>query len=218
MGDAGGSRGIFIALEGVEGSGKSTQARLLAEWLASRDIAHVVTREPGGTAVGERTRRILLEAAAVPARTELLLMLAARAALVEEVVRPALEAGAVVVTDRWALSTLAYQGHGRGLPLGEVADLNAFATAGLAPDLTVVLDVDLAVGVARMAERGGEADRFEREGRAFHEQVARGYRSLVALEPDVVAVDGGGAPEQVHGAVLRALASRFPETFHMAAG
>lgn len=218
MGAAGGSHGVFIALEGVEGSGKSTQTRLLAEWLAARDIPHVVTREPGGTDVGERARRILLEADAVEPRAELLLMLAARAALVEAVVRPALEAGAVVVTDRWALSTLAYQGHGRGLPLSEVAAMNAFATGGLAPDLTVVLDVDLEVGVARLAERGGEADRFEREGRVFHERVAGGYHALVTSEPGVVAVDGGDSPAAVHAAVLGALADRFPETFHVAAG
>lgn len=216
---AGGRRdGVFVALEGVEGSGKSTQTRLLAEWLEDRGLPHIVTREPGGTAVGERARRMVLDAGAVPPRTELLLILAARSALVTEVVEPALEAGKVVVTDRWALSTLAYQGHGRGLPLDEVRALNDFATAGVGPDLTVVLDVDLATGEARLQERGRAADRIESEVRAFHQRVAEGYRALSATESRVVVLDASGPAPEVHAAVVSLLAERFPGTFGERAG
>lgn len=147
--------GLFIVLEGVEGSGKTTQARLLGERLARAGIDHLVTREPGGTATGEEIRRLLLHGGEVPARAELLLMLAARAVFVEEVVRPALARGAVVVADRYELSTLAYQGYGRGLPLDEVRRMNAFATGGLTADLTLVLDVPPEVGAARRAREGG---------------------------------------------------------------
>ncbi len=212
MPDAAPEPGIFLALEGIEGSGKSTQTELLAGWLAELGLDHVVTREPGGTDVGERVREVLLETEHVPARTELLLIVAARAALTDELVRPALERGAVVVTDRWALSTLAYQGHARALPLDEVRRINAFATAGLEPSLTILLQVPLQLGVARLAERGRVADRFERAGRGFHERVAAAYDDL-ATEERVAAVDGTGSPEEVHERIRAVLTERFPETF-----
>src|SRR5690554_2900769 len=132
--------GVFLALEGPEGAGKSTQVRRLEAWLRDRGRDPLVTREPGGTPMGEAVRSILLDSEAVAPRSELLLMLAARAALVDAVIRPALAAGRVVVSDRFHLSTLAYQGYGRGLPLDDVVRLNAFATAGLEPDLTILLD------------------------------------------------------------------------------
>jgi dTMP kinase len=209
---------MFIVFEGIEGCGKSTQARLLAEWLASRGVDHVLTREPGGTQIGEEIRKALLHGGEMPARTELLLMLAARAAFVDDVVRPALERGAVVISDRYELSSLAYQGHGRGLPLDAVAEANAFATGGVKPDLTIVLEVSPAEGQTRRGRRGSAADRIERAGDAFHETVARAYRLLSSSDADVVSVDGTGPEESVQGAVLALLAARFPETFGRAQG
>ncbi|HKJ91767.1 MAG TPA: dTMP kinase [Longimicrobiales bacterium] len=206
-------RGRFLALEGVEGAGKSTQTRLLADWLSRRGVPHVVTREPGGTVLGEQVRRVLLESDVVTARTELLLMLAARATLVETVVRPALARGIVVLTDRFSLSTLAYQAFGRGLAEAEVRPLNAFATGGLEPDLTVVLDVPLSVGVERLDRRARARDRFEQADAAFHERVARAYVELAEREAAVERIDGTRGVDEVHAGVLALLAARFPETF-----
>jgi dTMP kinase len=207
----------FIVLEGIEGSGKSTQARLLGELLARRGVPHLVTREPGGTAVGEAIREIVLHGTAVDARTELLLMLAARAAFVEQIVAPALQQGRTVVADRFELSTLAYQGYGRGLPLADVRRLNAFATGGLVPDLTVVLDVPDAVGQARRSARG-TADRIEAAGAGFHARVGEAYRLLASAEPAVVRVGAEADAASVHTAILTLLAARFPETFAAATG
>jgi dTMP kinase len=210
--------GIFVVLEGVEGSGKSTQAKLLARWLTETGVAHRVTREPGGTPVGEEIRRVLLHGGDMPALTELLLYLAARAALVEQVVRPALEAGEVVIADRYELSTFAYQVHGRGLPLEAVRAANTLATGGLRPDLTIVLELPPEVGAARRATMGGAADRIERAGAAFHQAVGRAYRLLSQQEASVIAVAGEAGPNVVHSAIRRVLGSRFPETFPQAQG
>lgn len=208
--------GLFIALEGVEGAGKSTQVRLLEEWLRGRGVEAVVTREPGGTTVGEEARRILLESERVAAETELLLMLAARSALVTEVIRPALDSGRVVITDRFDLSTMAYQAYGRGLVKAEVEAMNRFATGGLTPDVTVLLDVEPEVGSRR---RGGAGrDRIERAGEAFHRRVAEAYRLLAEGEDRIARVDGSDAPAAVHDRVLAVLGARFPETFPWTAG
>lgn len=206
------SRSVFIVLEGVEGSGKSTQARLLADWLTAHGVPHVLTREPGGTAVGEEIRQILLHGDDMPAEAELLLMNAARAVFVAEVVRPALDAGKVVVADRFYHSSIAYQGYGRGLSIDQVRAVCAFAAAGVLPDATIILDVPLETGAARRATRGVE-DRIERAGTDFHTKVAEAYRLLPDIEPGTVRVSGTGSVEEVQQRIRALLASRFPETF-----
>lgn len=205
--------GRFIVLEGGEGSGKTTQAALLGEWLDGAGIGHVRTREPGGTAVGEEIRRVLLHGSDMPARTELLLLLAARAALVEAEIRPALEAGRVVVSDRFGLSSLVYQGHARGLPIEAVAALHEFAAGGVRPDLTIVLDVPQEMAAARRAASGVGADRIEAAGQAFHARVSEAYRLLAGAGENTVLLDGTGPVAAVHAEVVRLLAARFPETF-----
>jgi dTMP kinase len=210
---------MFIVLEGVEGCGKSTQAQRLGDWLVAQGIPCRVTREPGGTQIGEEIRQALLHGGdAVPARTELLLMLASRAAFVEQVVAPALASGAVVIADRYELSSLAYQGYGRGLPLEQVRSVNSFATGGLSPDLTIILEVVWSDAVARRGRAGAAADRIERAGDEFHQRVAEAYRLLSQTEPGVEAVSGSGDVESVHGSILRLLNSRFPETFRIEQG
>jgi dTMP kinase len=205
--------GLFIVFEGVEGSGKTTQARLLAEWLADAGVPHRLTREPGGTDVAEQIRSVILHGDDITVETELLLVLAARAAHVRELIRPALAAGQIVVCDRYELSTFAYQGVGRDLGLDRVRALNDFATGGLRPDLTIVVDVPVSVGAERRARSRPSSDRIERAGDRFHARVAEAYRLLASEEPAVELVDGEPAPEVVNEAVLRLLKARFSETF-----
>jgi dTMP kinase len=183
---------LFIALEGGDGSGKSTQASRLAEHLGA-----VCTREPGSTDLGERVREIVLHADDVrlDARAEALLFAAARAQHVAEVIGPALAAGRTVVADRFIASSLAYQGFGRSLDLEEVRRINEWATGGLWPDLTVLIDVPLDVAAARFDD---EPDRFEGAGADFHARVAAGYAELAASERDRwLIVDGGGPVDEV---------------------
>jgi dTMP kinase len=205
-------RPLFIAFEGVEGCGKSTQIQLVAAALREIRGDPVVTREPGGTAAGEAIRAIVLAREfQLDSVAELMLMLAARSVFVREVVRPALEAGRIVLADRYELSTFAYQGGGRGLPMSTVRQINDLATGGLRPDLSVILDVDVEEGRRRGA-RGGR-DRIEREEIEFHRRVALAYRQLAGSEPDVALVDGQGEIEDVYTVVWDALSARFPETF-----
>lgn len=203
---------MFLVLEGVEGSGKSTQARLLGGWLTGLGVPHVLTREPGGTVVGEEIRQILLHGHDMPPETELLLMNAARAVFVAEVVKPALAAGKVVVADRFSLSSLAYQGYGRQLPIERVRAVCSFAAAGVEPDLTIVLDVPVAEGEARRARRSG-ADRIERAGTEFHNRVAEAYRLLPETESGIARISGLGSTEEVQQRIRQLLTERFPETF-----
>ncbi|MFA5689371.1 MAG: dTMP kinase [Kiritimatiellales bacterium] len=184
-------RGKFITLEGPEGSGKSTQAKLLIDWLKKTHGIHAIyTREPGGTALGEAIRDLLQHNAAGEApceRAELLLFEASRNQLVEKIIKPNLAAGIWVICDRFIDSTVAYQGFARGLPVDEVKAINEFTIAGTLPDLTLLLDLPVETGFARIAKRyaaaGESADRFEREARSFHEKVRAGYLQLAAENP-----------------------------------
>ena len=198
------SGGRFIAFEGGEGCGKSTQAQRLADHLDAR-----LTREPGGTPAGERLRDIVLDPATgeLDFRAEVLLIAAARADHVAQVIRPALAAGRDVVCDRYVASSLAYQGHGRGLPVAEVALVNDWGTGGLRPDLTILIDVPEAVAAERM---GTDRDRLEAVGDGFHQRVADGYRSLAAEDPAGWAVvDGSGSMDDVFTLVLAAVQARL---------
>jgi dTMP kinase len=184
-----------VTFEGVDGSGKSTQARLLAERLRSEGREVVLTREPGGTTTGERIREILLHGEALAPWAEAALFAAARAELLEEVVRPALDRGADVVSDRYLDSSLAYQGIARGLGVEPVLELNRLATSGLLPDRTFVILLPPAEAAVR---RSGELDRIEREGAAFAEDVDRAYREIAGVFPDRVrVVDGTLNPEDI---------------------
>ncbi len=207
----------FIVLEGVEGSGKSTQIGLLGAWLAQVGVSHIATREPGGTRVGEAIRRILLDqdGLEMPAETELLLMLAARAAFVREVVGPALERGQTVLADRFDLSTFAYQGFGRGLDVEAVRPMNRFATGGVVPDLYRVLDLPADEGAVRQAREGKTLDRIEKAGTGFLERVREGYRALAEEGGRVQVVNARGTPEEVHARLRAILQGTFPETFGM---
>jgi dTMP kinase len=191
------TRGLFIAFEGGEASGKSTQASRLASRLDA-----VLTREPGGTPTGEQIRALLLDPGnVVDARAEALLMAAARAQHVHEVIEPALAAGRHVVTDRFTASSLAYQGFGRGLPLADVAALSAFATGGLEPDLYVLLDLAPEVAAARRAR---EHDRMEAAGEAFHQKVRDGFLALA--DERWLVVDGALPPDEVEAMVASRVA------------
>ena len=192
-------RGRFLAFEGGEATGKTTQARLLAERLGA-----LLTREPGGTEVGERVRTLVLDPAVpVHPRSEALLMAAARAQHVTEVIEPALAAGRHVVTDRFTASSLAYQGVGRGLGVDEVAALSAFATGGLEPDLVLLLDLPLEVTAARLSD---EPDRLEQEGAPFHARVAAAFRQLATADPDRwVLVPADGTADEVAARVWQAV-------------
>ncbi|MFC4533064.1 dTMP kinase [Sphaerisporangium dianthi] len=191
------SHGMFIAFEGGEGSGKTTQSRLIAIWLRDQGFDVVQTREPGSTKVGMRLRAILLDSAhqGLSARSETLLYAADRAEHVEKVIRPALHRGAMVVCDRYVDSSLAYQGAGRELDQQDVAKVNSWATGGLVPDLTVLIDVPPSVGLTRMAS---PADRIEAEPLEFHERVRREFRALAAADPDrYLVVDGQGTQQEI---------------------
>ena len=208
-------RGRFVVLEGVEGAGKSTQAQMLGEWLEACGIPFTLTREPGGTDVGEAIRNVVQDRPelSIPPETELLLYLAARTAFVRDVALPVLERGELLIADRFSLSTYAYQGYGRGLDLAEVRRMDRFASGGLVPDLYVVLDLPVEEGRARQKAVNKREDRLEGSGDAFLEAVGTGYRELAGTDESIRLVDALGTPLEVHTRVREVLCREFPETF-----
>ncbi len=204
--------GKFITLEGIDGAGKSTQAERLAEILRAAGNTVVSVRDPGTTSLAERVREILLDrtVTGVDPMAELMLYLACRAQLVGEVVRPALAAGSVVVSGRYADSSVAYQGYGRELGTDVVRQSNALATGNLQPDLTVLIDIPVDITKHRMKNK--IADRLESEERTFHERVRHGFLEIAHDEPErVVVIDGTRTPDEVHAEIVRVVATRFPE-------
>jgi dTMP kinase len=200
--------GRLITLEGGEGAGKTTQARLLADALTQRGVPVLLTREPGGAPGAEMLRDLLLSGAVEwSAQAETLLHFAARAEHVEKTIRPALDAGTWVVCDRFYDSTMAYQGYGQGADRDAIASLTALL--GIVPDVTFVLDVSDAVAVARQIERGADADRYERMDALFHARVRQGFRDIAAASPErCVLLPAEDAIEEVHAAIMHTLRSR----------
>ena len=204
--------GRFITFEGGEGCGKSTQIRLLAERLRAAGKDVLLTREPGGTALAEKIRSLVREESCDPpnSRAETLLFIASRAQVVGTVIRPALDSGTWVLCDRFADSTFAYQGYGRGLDLDELKRINSFATGGIKPDRTILLNVSPEVSAGRMRAREAatntEADRMEKAGDGFHARLRQGFLELAAAEPERFAViQADGSVEEVEEAVWNSI-------------
>jgi dTMP kinase len=204
---------MFITLEGPEGSGKSSQLPVLAEFLRQQGRAVLTTREPGGTPIGEQVRSVImnLKNTGMDPRSEILLFCAARAQLVEEVIRPTLARGEIVLSDRYADATLAYQGYGHGLSLTVLRQLLNFATGGLSPDLTLLMDLPSEEGLRRKRSSGGEWNRLDAYELAFHQRVRRGYLELARQEPDRwCIIDATLPPEMVQLALRQAVLERLP--------
>jgi dTMP kinase len=211
------SRGAFITFEGSEGCGKSTQVLRLAARLEQAGVRVLITREPGGTAIGEKIRDLLQfapESFAMTPETELLLFEASRSQLVRELIRPALENGTAVISDRFFDSTTVYQGVARKLDPEIVATLNNFAVGPDRPDLTIVLDVDLETARARMLRRVrpvAAVDRMEQEPIEFYERVCEAYRALAAREPDrCLLINGAQSPDEIENQIWESVSRRFP--------
>jgi len=203
---------LFVTFEGPDGSGKTTQIALLADHLRRQGYSVIATREPGGTAIGDQVREVLhtLRNREMRPTTELLLYCASRAQLVGEVIRPHLERGGIVLSDRYADSSLAYQGYGRGLNLAGLRSVLALATGGLRPDLTVLLDIDADEGLRRRQGSGGEWNRLDQEAVDFHRRVREGYLALARAEPDRwVLLDAARGVEEVQADVRTAVVKRL---------
>jgi dTMP kinase len=207
------ARGGFITFEGPEGSGKTTQIQALAAFLRGAGYPVMSTREPGGTRIGDAVRQVLLDMThtEMDARTETLLFNAARAQIVEQVIRPALAQGSFVLCDRFADSTLAYQGYGHGQDLDALGQLIRYATGGLTPDLTLYLDINPDIGLTRKQQASQEEwNRLDAQTLAFHERVYAGYQALIQADPARWAVVNGGAdPQTVAAEIVAVVASRF---------
>jgi dTMP kinase len=213
-------RGIFITLEGLDGSGKTTQIKRLATWLGKRGVEPVLLRQPGGTAIGDRIREILLDSRSrgLAPMTEMALMFADRAQAIAEVIQPALDAGRIVVCDRFTDSTEAYQGGGRELGSKVVLDLHQLICGGLQPDLTLLLLPNFAASLARArrrnnrmeAETGTDEGRFETEADAFHRRVWEKYREIAAREPErITLIAGDLSIEEVHEQIMESVSERL---------
>jgi dTMP kinase len=204
------SHGLFITFEGPDGSGKSTQARMLAERLRGEGRAVLESVEPGGTPIGQQIRRILLDPInqELTATAELLLMFAARAQNVEQWILPALDQGKIVISDRFTDSSIAYQGAGRGLGPDTVLELDRIACRGLKPDLTICIDIDTETGLARALARGGLDTRLEEQAIEFHHKVREAYHELARHEPRRFhLIDGRGTPEAIAAKVWEQVAA-----------
>jgi dTMP kinase len=204
--------GVFITFEGPDGSGKTTQIGLLADHLQAAGHGVLLTREPGGTSIGDQIRAVLhdVDNTAMVSEAEILLYSASRAQLVGQVIRPALARGTIVLSDRYADSTIAYQGYGRGLDLGALKHITAFATGGLTPDLTIYLDIPVEEGLDRkkraMALHAGEWNRLDQETVEFHRRVRQGYLALAAAEPGRWCIlDAGPSIEEVQQEIREAV-------------
>lgn len=206
------TRGLFIVFEGGDGAGKTTQVAMAEQWLESRGATVRTTREPGGTQISEELRSLVLEHGhgEIDARTEALIYSAARAAHVQQVIRPSLEAGTHIICDRFVDSSLAYQGMGRELGFAAVASINDFATGGLKPDVTIILDISAEHGRARrIAASGGveDSDRLEAEPDDFHERIRNAFLELAAQDPQrYLVLDATASVEQLHQSIVEHLA------------
>ena len=201
---------MFITFEGQEGAGKSTQIKLLYEYFLKKGANIILTREPGGTEIAEKIREILKDAANdnLSGRTEALLYLAARAQLVDEVIRPHLQNGYVVLSDRFSDSTIAYQGFGNGRVMEDLVFINDFAVSGLTPDITVYLRIDTEVGLARKLTQGA-LDRIEQKDLSYHKAVKVGYEYLLHKYPErIIAIDGELPKEEIHEIIIKHIESR----------
>ncbi|MBO0697184.1 MAG: dTMP kinase [Zavarzinella sp.] len=206
----------FLSLDGIDGTGKSTQCRLLVDWLRASDVQVVLCTDPGGTPLGDQLRQILLSTRAeISARAEALLFMASRAELVARVIRPALESGRIVVCDRFVTANVAYQGHAGGLPPGELWDVGRFTTGGLLPDLTVVLDLPVEVAASR---RGRAADRVEGRGEEYLERVRQGFLTEAARQPDRITVVDASPNASVVQDRIRTVVGAFLRTRGIAVG
>jgi len=211
--------GYFITFEGVEGCGKTTQIKLLSEFLSARGIDTLLTREPGGCPIADKIRTILLDAEnrALSPLAELMLYAAARAQHVSEVIIPALNTGKVVLCDRFSDATVAYQSFGRGIDRGVIDTLNLHACQGISPDLTVLVDCDPRIGLERARRRieatsGPREERFELEALTFHQKVRAGYLQLAADQPDrFLIIDGSDSIEDIFTTISTQLLTRIPE-------
>ncbi len=203
---------MFITLEGSEGSGKSTQFAMLATYLLKKGYPIITTREPGGTNIGEQVRECLHDVAnkeMTPA-AEVLLYSASRSQLVEEVISPALRRGQIVLSDRYSDSTIAYQGYGRQLDMEAIVNITQFATGGLKPDLTILLDIDVEAGLERRKRGGDEMNRMDLQEVAFYERVRQGYLTLAKQDPKRwVVVDASRSPDQVQVDIRRIVEKRL---------
>ena len=208
-------KGCFLVFEGPEGAGKSLQIARLAARLSASGVPHTVTREPGGTAAAEAIRSVLLDRPELhlDGVAEVLLFSASRRVHVEEVIRPALGRGEVVLSDRFELSTRVYQGWARGVPPETIEQVTRAATGGLVPDLYIVLDVPVMVGTDRREAHGGRPDRIESEAEVFMERVREGYGVLAAGEDSIAILDGSGTPDGVEARITALLEERFPGRF-----